>query len=193
MFRLIFLLLSLSVALPTFAGGGLILRDDVCIITIDFYEAHFTAYQPGTRGNEEFCHDFPDTGETIIVLDYLHSSLKLVPVDFRIIKDTTGMGQFAKWDDVANITNLDKVTVFYRPPDIEAGGSYRVEYDFAEAGDYIGIVTAGHPSNGKTYNSVFAFSVGRASYPFWILYLLVAGLFVYLIRYAYVSMAGSED
>jgi len=192
MSRLIFLLLSLSVALPTFAGGGLILPDDVCIITIDFYEAHFTAYQPGTRGNEEFCHDFPDTGETIIVLDYLHSSLKLVPVDFRIIKDTTGLGQFAKWDDVASITNLDEVTVFYRPPDIEAGGSYQIEYNFAEAGDYIGIVTAGHPSNGKTYNSVFAFSVGKASYPFWILYLLVAGLFVYLIRYAYVSMADSE-
>ena len=193
MVRLVILVLFLPVALPAIAGGGVILRDDVCIITIDFYEARFTAYQPETRGNKEFCHDFPDTGETIIVLDYLHSSLKLVPVDFRIIKDATGLGQFAKWADVAKITNLEEVTMFYRAPVIEAGGSYRVEYDFLEAGDYIGIVTAGHPTNNKTYNSVFAFSVGKASYPFWFLYLLVAGLFVFLIRYAYVSMASSDD
>lgn len=191
--RLITLLLLVTIAGSTLAGGGVILRDDVCIITIGFYEAHFTAYQPTNRGNEEFCHDFPDIGETIFVLDYLHSSMKLVPVDFRIIKDSAGVGQFARWEDVEKIGNIDEVTVFYRPPEIEPNGSYRVEYDFEEAGDYIGIVTAGHPTNDKTYNSVFAFSVGKTNYPFWLLYLLVAGLFVYLIRYAYVSMADSGD
>ena len=61
------------------AGGGLVLEDDVCIIWIDFYSAHFTAYQPGSSGNEQFCEDLPDTGETIFVLDYLHQSLKEVP------------------------------------------------------------------------------------------------------------------
>jgi hypothetical protein len=178
---------------PAFAGGGLILRDDVCVITIGFYEAHFTAYQPDTRGSEEFCRDFPDTGETLFVLDYLHSGLKRVPVDFRILKDTTGLGQFVRWEDVEKMQNIEGATVFYQPPAIEPGGSYRVQYDFSEAGDYIGIVTAGHPTNDKTYNSVFAFSVDKPGYPFWLLYMLVAALFVYLFRYAYVSMANSDD
>ena len=191
--RLIALVLFICATGPTLAGGGLILRDDVCIITLGFYEAHFTAYQPDTRGNEEFCRDFPDTGETIFVLDYLHDSMKLVPVDFRIIKDTTGLGQFVRWEDVQKIVNIEDVSVFYRPPEIEPNGSYRVQYNFLEAGDYIGIVTAGHPTSDKTYNAVFAFSIGKTNYPFWLLYLLVAGLFVYLIRYAYVSMANSSD
>lgn len=186
-------ILLTAAAAPALAGGGLILRDDVCIITIGFYEAHFTAYQPATSGNEEFCRDFPDTGETIFVLDYLHSSMKLVPVDFRIIRDTGGLGQFVKWEDVEKITDIEGVSVFYQPPKIESSGSFRASYDFLEAGDYIGIVTAGHPTNDKTYNSVFGFSVGKANYPFWLLYLFVASLFVYLIRYAYVSMANSGD
>jgi len=191
--RLVTTVLLIAVTVPTLAGGGLILKDDVCIITIGFYESHFTAYQPDTSGNKEFCRDFPDTGETIFVLDYLHSSMKLVPVDFRIIRDSDGLGQFVKWEDVEKIANIEAVSVFYQPPEIASSGSFRAQYDFSEAGDYIGIVTAGHPTNDKTYNSVFGFSVGKASYPFWLLYLFVAGLFVYLIRYAYVSMANSSD
>ena len=196
-FSLCAFLLSMSMIIctprPALAGGGLILRDDVCIITIDFYEAHFTAYQPDTSGNEEFCRDLPNTGETIFVLDYLHKSLKEVPVDFRIIRDVTGLGQFARWEDVQQIEGIEKHTVFYRPPVVESGGSYRVQHDFEEKGDYIGIVTAGHPTNDKLYNAVFPFSVGARNYPFWLLYLLVAGLFVYLFRYAYVSMSATSE
>jgi hypothetical protein len=127
------------------------------------------------------------------VLDYLHDGLKQVPVDFRIIRDAEGLGQFVRWEDVQNMAGIDDLTVFYQPPAVEPEGSYRVQYNFSEAGDYIGIVTAGHPTNNKTYNSVFAFSVDKPNYPFWLLYLLVAGLFVYLFRYAYVSMASSDD
>ena len=171
------------------AGGGVILKDDVCIIAIDFYNAHFTAYQPESSGNKEVCRDLPELGETIFVLDYLHSSLKEVPVDFRIIRDVTGLGQFARWEDVQAIKELESHSVFYRPPTIEESGSYRIEHKFIEAGNYIGIVTAGHPTNDQIYNAVFPFSVGKLKMPFWLLYLAVAGGFVYLARYAYVSMS----
>lgn len=174
------------------AGGGLILQDDVCIITIDFYTAHFTAYQPDTSGNKEYCRDLPDIGETIFVLDYLHASLKEVPVDFRIIKDVTGRGQFVRWMDVQKIEDIERHTVFYRPPAVEADGSYRIRFEFLEKGDYVGIVTAGHPSNNKLYNAVFPFSVGVSKFPYWLLYLLAAGLFVYLFRYAYRSMSATQ-
>jgi hypothetical protein len=76
---------------------------------------------------------------------------------------------------------------------VEAGGSYRVQHDFLEKGDYIGVVTAGHPTNDKLYNAVFPFSVGARRYPFWLLFLLVAGLFVILFRYAYVSMSSTGE
>jgi len=42
------------------------------------------------------------------------------------------------------------------------------------------------------YNAVFPFSVGARKYPLWLFYLLVAGLFVYLFRYAYVSMSATD-
>ena len=76
------------------------LQDDVCKIKIGFYEAHFTAFQPETSGNRQFCEDLPDVGPTIFVLDYLHDSMKEVPIDFRIIRDVTGSGQFVRLEDV---------------------------------------------------------------------------------------------
>ena len=97
------------------AGGGMVLEGDVCIIRIDFYSAHFTAYQPDSSGNTQFCQALPDTGDTIFVLDYLHQSLKEVPVDFRIIRDVTGQGDYVKLKHVEEIENIEQHTVFYQP------------------------------------------------------------------------------
>ena len=163
------------VAARALAGGGVILSNDACIITIGFYTAHFTAYQPQTSGNTEFCEDLPDTGESIIVLDYLHSSLKQVPVDLRIIRDATGLGEFARWVDVQGLANIDEHTVFYQPPVVRDSGTFRVTHTFEEQGDYIGIVTAGHPTKDNVYNAVFPFSVGGANIP-WTLILFVLAI-----------------
>ena len=89
------------------AGGGMVLRDDKCIIEIGFYDAHFTAYQPQTRGNEQFCQELPDVGETLFVLDYLHGSMKEVPIDFRIITDVTDLGRFVQVSDIEAIENIE--------------------------------------------------------------------------------------
>jgi hypothetical protein len=148
----------------TWAGGGVILRDDVCIITIGFYEAHFTAYQPQTRGNEEFCEDLPDLGETLFVLDYLHTSMKEVPIDFRIITDVTELGQFVQLRDIEAIADLDVHTVFYQHPTVRIDASLRVAHSFIEPGEYIGIVTAGHPTEDTIYTAVFPFRVGKTDY-----------------------------
>ncbi len=141
---------------PVWAGGGLVLRDDICVLQIGFYEAHFTAYQP----------QLPDVDETLFVLDYLHASLKEVPVDFRIIRDVTGLGDFVQVSDVEELGDLQAHTVFYQAPRVEAGASLRVEYDFTEAGDYICIVTAGHPSKNTIYLAAFPLTVGGTNYLF---------------------------
>ena len=143
------------------------LEKDKCILTIDFYSAHFTAYQPDTSGNQQFCRELPTTGDTIIVLDYLHPSLKEVPVEFRIIRDVTGQGQYVKLKHVEAIADIDRYTVFHQPPVIRSDGSYKIETDFTEKGAYIGIVSAGHPSNGMIYTAVFPFEVGL-SRPDWL-------------------------
>ena len=157
------LLLLLS-APAAFAGGGVVMVGERCTMHIDFYSARFTAYQPDTQGNQEFCEDLPDIGLTLFVLDYLHPSLKEVPVDFRIIRNTTDQGRFALWEDVAKLGDLRPLTLFYQAPVIEGDASLQVEYEFSEPGEYIGIVTAGHPSSEKVYRSVFPFEVGRPRY-----------------------------
>lgn len=170
------------------AGGGLILRDDVCIITIGFYEAHFTAYQPQSRGNEEFCEGLPDTGETIFVLDYLHDSLKEVPVDFRIINDVTGLGQFVRPEDIDAIEDLDRHTVFYQTPTVRVDASLTVEHVFEAEGDYVGIVTAGHPSKDTIYRAVFPFTVGATGVAY-LIPLLVGLALAVIFFFVYRSMA----
>jgi hypothetical protein len=160
-----------------FAGGGVALQEDQCIITIDFYTAHFTAYQPDSSGDQQFCEDLPEVGTAIFVLDYLHRSLKEVPVDFRIIRNATGLGAYARLEDVQALADIDSHTVFYRSRAIEPSGSYTVEHRFDEPGEYIGVVSAGHPTNDKTYYAVFPFSVGITDYSEWLLWLLVVAAF----------------
>jgi hypothetical protein len=167
----------------TVAGGGLVLEGDVCIIRIDFYSAHFTAYQPDTRGNTQFCQELPDTGETIFVLDYLHQSLKEVPVELRIIRDVTGLGQYVKLEQVEAIKDIERQTVFYQPPVIRPDASFKIEHDFKQEGAYIGIISAGHPSNDRIYTAVFPFEVGVKNYGYLFpLMLLLAGLAFFIIR-----------
>jgi hypothetical protein len=156
------MLILMSWASNCLAGGGVLLSDDSCIMTIGFYEAHFTAYQPDSSGDKQFCEDLEEMGNTIFVLDYLHKSLSEVPVDFRIIKNVTNKGEFVQMGDIMEIQDLDRFTVFYQEPIIKTNASYTVSHDFIEKGEYIGIVTAGHPTNNNIYSSVFPFSVGAS-------------------------------
>ena len=169
------LLMTCLVAVQAHAGGGLVLEGDTCILTVEFYSAHFTAYQPQTRGNEQFCRELPELGETLFVLDYLHQSLKEVPVSFRIIRNTTGQGRFTKLKHVEAIEDLDTVTVFEQPPVVRPNGSFQVSHDFTETGEFVGIVTAGHPSKDTIYTAIFPFAVGVGSnsYGLWALLAIV--------------------
>jgi hypothetical protein len=164
------------------AGGGIILTEDRCVISIEFYTAHFTAYQPDSSGSRQFCEDLDDIGATIFVLDYLHDSLKQVPVDFRIIKNVTSMGKFTRLEHIDAIDNIEQHTVFYREPLIEIDGSYQAEHFFTDAGEYVGIVSAGHPTNGKTYYAVFPFTVGLSKLEPWVAtgFLLTIGALLFI-------------
>jgi len=158
-------LLALLTALCLLPGaahghGGVAFEEDQCVININFLQAHFTVFQPESRGNEEFCEDIPDTAQSVFVMEYLHDLLSEMAVDFRVVRDVNGVGRFATWEDIEAIEDLEGATVFYQPSQIEEGGYYRASYEFSERGQYIGVVTATHPVQERQYNAVFFFRVG---------------------------------
>lgn len=167
------------------AHGGVVEEEDLCVITISYLKAHFKIYQPLTDGHEEYCEDLPNATESIFVMEYLHDELGRVPVDFRIIRDVTGKGRFARWEDVAAIENLDSVTIFYQPPVIEPD-VFTVLYDFAEEGEYIGVVTAAPGSSDRQHIAVFPFEVGYTGFGYWP---WIVGVLL-LIQIQYLSMSG---
>ncbi len=159
------------------AHGGVGMEDDVCVIKIGFLKAHFTGYQPKSYGTEEFCEDIPEVASSVFVIDYLHDFLKEMQVDFRIIRDVNNFGIFANWDDITGLEDIEQDTVFYLPPVKQPNGVLTVNYDFQQAGGYIGIVTAVHPEKEKSYHAVFYFQVGGTDYgylPLFIVLLVLA-------------------
>lgn len=146
------------------AHGGVAFEDDLCVINIDFLQAHFTVFQPETRESDEFCEDIPDVARSVFVMEYLHSLLPEMAIDFRIIRDINEVGRYATLDDVLAIDDLEAATVYYEPPRIEPGGFYTASYEFDAEGTYIGVVTADHPTEDRYYTAVFYFQVGGADY-----------------------------
>lgn len=163
-------------AMQANAHGGVVFEEDVCVIKIGFLTAHFTIYQPETSASQEYCEDVPDVTDTIFVLDYLHDSMKEMPVDFRIVRDVDDLGIYARWEDVEKMEDIERDTVFYQRPSKEADSVLTIDHQFAEPGGYIGIVTAQHPTLDTTYSAVFPFSVGAAGFGYLPLFLLIGAL-----------------
>ena len=171
-------LLAVAQAKSVHAHGSVALEDDLCVIDIDFLTAHFTIFQPESRGAEEYCEDVPGAARSVFIMEYLHELLQEMRVDFRIIRDETGTGRFADWDDILAMGDLEPLTEYYQEPSIEPSGYYRASHEFTEQGSYIGIVTASHPTEARDYQAVFYFQVGRnwGSFPLFIALIVLAQL-----------------
>lgn len=160
---------------PAAAHGSVALEDDLCAIQIGYLKAHFKVYLPLTHQHRDFCEDLPAGGESVFVMEYQHSGLSDVPIDFRIIRNVTGMGTFARWEHVAEIEDLDTVTVFYQEPRV-APDVFSVLHRFDEDGEFIGIVTAAVDAS-NPYTAVFPFEVGFTGFGYWpVIVLLVLAL-----------------
>jgi hypothetical protein len=167
------------------AHGGVVEEDDLCVIKVNYLRAHFKIYQPGASGHEQYCEDLPLAAESVFVMEYQHDSLSQMPIDFRIIRDVTGKGRFARMEDIADIKHLEGATVYYQPPVVEPY-IYTVNYEFKQEGDFIGVVSAQHPETGKIYRAVFPFEVGFTGFGFWP---YILGL-LFLIQFQYLFMSG---
>lgn len=162
MFRLCCRVLTLLLALvsPDLQAHGSVTADaDLCIIRIGFYTAHFKVYQPARSGHREFCEDLPARGETLFVMEYLHPTLGEVPLEFRILRNPTGLGRFTRLADLPSdpVTLAELTELHYsveQAPDV-----LTVRHDFREAGDYVGVVVAQDPNSSEQYLAVFPFTV----------------------------------
>jgi len=166
------------------AHGGVVEEDDLCVIKVSYLRAHFKVYQPQVSGHKQFCEDLPVASESVFVMEYQHDALASMPIDFRIIRDVTGKGRFARMEDVEQIDDLDSVTVYYQPaltePDV-----FTVMHTFSEEGDFIGIVSATQPDTDKVYAAVFPFEVGFTGLGYWPYFIAV--LLALQLQYLFMS------
>ena len=149
---LLCLLAGLANPPPSSAHGGVSMENDVCKLRVGPYMLHFTGYQPKTSPELEFCEDIPGTGPTIIVLDYIDASLRDLPVEARIIRDT------------GSEADLEGITVYHKPAALYPRGSVVLEHTFDEPGRFVGLVTVGDQV------SRFPFAVGTRGRRAMILY-----------------------
>ena len=167
------------------AHGGVVEEEDLCVIKVNYLRGHFKIYQPLIDGHKEYCEDLPNATETVFVMEYLHDSLGDAAVDFRIIRDVTGKGRFARWEDVAEIDDLEAATILYREPTVDPD-VFTVIHDFKEEGDFIGIVTANVDGDQKIYRAVFPFEVGYTGIGYWPFFILL----LLAIQFQYFVMSG---
>jgi len=134
------------------AHGGLAMEKDYCKLRVGSHVMHFTGYQPGDGYRKEFCEDIPSTGATIVILDFIDDVLRDLPVSVRIIRDSASGSEH----------DLDRTTVYYVPPKIYPMGTFSFNYQFREAGNYVGLVTVGEGN--QQVIGRFPFSVGASPY-----------------------------
>lgn len=172
MIRLPLLLLLCFVPIAAFSHGGVVEEEDLCVIKVNYLRGHFKIFQPLTDGHTEYCEDLPNATQSVFVMEYLHDSLAEAAVDFRIIRDVTGKGRFARWEDVVAIDDLDAATVFYREPTVDPD-VLTVIHDFQEEGHFIGVVTANVDGDKQIYRAVFPFEVGYTGLGYWPFFILL--------------------
>lgn len=167
------------------AHGGVVEEDDMCIIKVNFLRAHFKVYQPRVSGHEQFCEDLPVAAESVFVMEYQHDALRSMPIDFRIIRDVTGKGRFARMEDIEQIGDLESATVLYQTATIEPD-VFTIIHDFESDGEFIGIVKAINPETKKVYAAVFPFEVGDTGLGYWPFFIGV----LLLLQVQYLAMSG---
>jgi len=162
MSRLAWALLAFCVglAVPRLCSGhgGVSMENDMCKLRAGPYVMHFTGYQPYSAPELEFCEDIPDTGYTLIVLDYLDAQLRDLPVEARIIRDT------------GDESDLERITVYHKPATVHPTGTFVIEHTFTEPGQFVGLVRAGE------HVSRFPFAVGTRGWRTLVLYILFGAI-----------------
>ena len=176
-------LLTLTSA-TAFAHGGVSMEDDVCVLRVGPYRAHFSGYQPQFRATQEFCEDIPELGQSIIVVDFIDPALRKHIVEFRVLRDAKNLGMNARYEQLGTADEIEAATLHRAAPDRYPRGTLTFEQTFDASGWYIGLFTATDPETGAVLHSVFPFRVGvRNPWGYAPGFLLVLALSVVIYRF----------
>ena len=161
-----------------YGHGSVVDEGDACVIQFGFYSAHFSIFQPQASGHQGFCEDIPDAGASVFVMEYRHDSMRQVPLEFRLMRNSSGLGRFVRWQDIDAMPDdqLSADTVFRQSLPPQPDGVARILHHFDAPGDYIGIVSIAHPTEDILYHAVFPFRVGASVWSNWPLGLPVLAL-----------------
>ncbi|MEY3667785.1 MAG: hypothetical protein RL572_1325 [Pseudomonadota bacterium] len=163
--QLLLLFLLLGAAAPVAIGHGSVYEsEEGCVISFGFYSAHFNVFQPQSRGHTAFCEDLPELGESVFVLEYLHPSLREVPLEFTLLRNPSSLGRFVRWPDLEAMGDLSAYTVHSVSLMPQPDGVLSLLFSFTAPGDYVGVVSAPSPDGAQRYHAVFPFRVGQ---PWW--------------------------
>lgn len=190
---LVALIMLAVVPARALAHGGVSVENDLCVMKIGRYRAHFTGYQPRERASQEFCEDIPVFAPAIVVLDFVDMALRKMPIDFRVLRDVNNIGVRATYQDLGSPQDIEKATIFYREPAVHPHGSLSVSLKFDQPGAYIGVLSAIDTNSNQTVTSVFPFSVGVTNWwrqLRWIVWASVFGAVFYFGSGLYRKLVG---
>lgn len=176
-----------------YGHGGVSMEDDVCVMKIGPYKAHFTGYQPEKRATQEFCEDIPVVGKSIFVLDYISDDLRTMEADFRIIKDVNNIGNNARLEDLGSQQDIENATIFYQDSKRYPRGTITANYEFSAEGRFIGMVRAIHPDSGREYISVFPFQVGLVNYLSYVIPIALIIIISSIVFFVFLQKAKKQE
>lgn len=165
------------------AHGGVSVENDVCIMRIGQYRAHFSGYQPEFRATQEFCEDIPEVADAIIVLDFIDNALRGMNVEFSVVADNADLGSRARFEDLGGLDTIRHSALMNVPPAQYPHGTITFKPSFTKAGWYIGVLTATDPQSGAVIHSVFPFKVGVSKrWPYLLAFAVIMTLSLLLYR-----------
>ena len=177
-----FVICLLLISQKADAHGSVGADGDLCVIQIGYLKAHFKIYLPRSYQREEFCEDLPEATESLFVMEYEHDGLREMLIDFRIIRDVTGLGKFTRRSDIEQIDDPDAATVFHQPARIDPDVFTAVQH-FDRPGWYIGVVTATSQDKSQVHMAVFPFEVGFTGFGYWPMFIVLI-IFLQLFHWA---------
>ena len=130
-----------------------------CMRKIGGYDLNFNAYQAAT-GSNRFCEDIPHAGPTVLTIDFVHSELRKMPTEVRLL-------EVESWPAALDGASDGKALVLQRLPQTTySSGLIEVDHTFKAPGYFVEVVSI-EASGGKKHVLRFPFQVAGGAATDW--------------------------
>lgn len=140
--------------------GGVEPKSDTCVIRLGGLRIHVTGYEPGRPDPGEYCHQLPAIGRAFLVLDFFDPALRERALEFRLVRDTRGLGRRATIQALGGEAELEAQTLAAVPRQRFTSGTANIEFTFDEEGRFLLVARGTDPETGQPLEAVFPLVVG---------------------------------